>query len=163
MALTDAVARQARTTGKTYTLNDSDGLSLFVTGIPARKKCSACCYAPNGAKWLSCASIKQTDPLLQVIPVVLSTTLKRNGAMAGQDKDKVPDWKALVQLVAMIQRQLSPDAVVQHNVMLDGVQSETKRQVDVLGCRALGNTMSELQINTGTVSSHPSELLVSHF
>ncbi|WP_208229604.1 DUF4102 domain-containing protein [Brenneria izadpanahii] len=32
MALTDAVARQARTTGKAYTLNDSDGLSLFVTG-----------------------------------------------------------------------------------------------------------------------------------
>ncbi|MEH2922556.1 DUF4102 domain-containing protein [Samsonia erythrinae] len=31
MALTDAVTRQARTTGKAYTLNDTDGLSLFVT------------------------------------------------------------------------------------------------------------------------------------
>ena len=48
--------------------------------------------------------------------------------MAGQDKRKVPDWKVLEQLVAMIQRQLSPDAVVQHNVMLDGIQSETKRR-----------------------------------
>ncbi|WP_425591571.1 Arm DNA-binding domain-containing protein [Brenneria roseae] len=37
MALTDAVARQARTTGKAYTLNDSDGLSLFVTGKGAKK------------------------------------------------------------------------------------------------------------------------------
>ncbi|WP_258393762.1 Arm DNA-binding domain-containing protein [Lonsdalea populi] len=37
MALTDAVARQARTTGKAYTLNDNDGLSLFVTGKGAKK------------------------------------------------------------------------------------------------------------------------------
>ncbi|WP_455424100.1 integrase arm-type DNA-binding domain-containing protein [Brenneria goodwinii] len=37
MALTDAVARQARTTGKAYTLNDSDGLSLFVTANGAKK------------------------------------------------------------------------------------------------------------------------------
>ncbi|WP_433915263.1 tyrosine-type recombinase/integrase [Pectobacterium actinidiae] len=37
MALTDAVTRQARTTGKAYTLNDSDGLSLFVTANGAKK------------------------------------------------------------------------------------------------------------------------------
>ncbi|ARA74865.1 integrase [Pectobacterium brasiliense] len=37
MALTDAVARQARTTGKAYTLNDSDGLSLFVTANGTKK------------------------------------------------------------------------------------------------------------------------------
>ncbi|MDY4317372.1 Arm DNA-binding domain-containing protein [Pectobacterium actinidiae] len=37
MALTDAVARQARITAKAYTLNDSDGLSLFVTANGAKK------------------------------------------------------------------------------------------------------------------------------
>lgn len=37
MALTDAVARQAKTTGKDYTLNDADGLVLFVTGRGAKK------------------------------------------------------------------------------------------------------------------------------
>ncbi len=31
MALTDAVVRQAKITGKDYPLNDSDGLLLFVT------------------------------------------------------------------------------------------------------------------------------------
>ncbi|EKN3779378.1 TPA: restriction endonuclease [Yersinia enterocolitica] len=84
-------------------------------------------------------SIKQIDHLFQAIPVVsLLIILKWSSAMAGQDKDKVPDWKALEQLVAMIQRQLSPDAIVQHNVMLDGVQSETKRQVDVLVEQRIG-------------------------
>jgi len=37
MALTDAVVRQAKITGKDYTLNDSDGLVLFVTGRGAKK------------------------------------------------------------------------------------------------------------------------------
>ncbi|MFP1878043.1 Arm DNA-binding domain-containing protein [Lonsdalea quercina] len=37
MVLTDAVARQARTTDKAYTLNDTDGLSLFVTANGAKK------------------------------------------------------------------------------------------------------------------------------
>ncbi|WP_223881704.1 IS1-like element transposase [Affinibrenneria salicis] len=37
MVLTDAVAWQARTTGKAYTLNDNDGLSLFVTANGAKK------------------------------------------------------------------------------------------------------------------------------
>ncbi len=38
MALTDAVARQARTTGKAYTLNDTDGLSLFVAASSATSR-----------------------------------------------------------------------------------------------------------------------------
>ena len=46
--------------------------------------------------------------------------------------DNSSDWKELEKLVTMIQRQLSPDANVQHNVMIDGVDSETKRQIDVL-------------------------------
>lgn len=37
MALTDAVIRQAKTTGKAYTLNDSDGLLLFVSRKGAKK------------------------------------------------------------------------------------------------------------------------------
>lgn len=52
--------------------------------------------------------------------------------MINDTKDKVPDWKKLEHLVAMIQQQLSPTASVQHNVMLDGIESETKRQIDVL-------------------------------
>jgi restriction endonuclease len=43
-----------------------------------------------------------------------------------------PEWEQLEHLVASIQKQLSPDAIVQHNVKLDGVDSETKRQIDVL-------------------------------
>lgn len=41
MALTDAVVRQAKTTGKAYTLNDTDGLVLFVTGKGPRSGTSA--------------------------------------------------------------------------------------------------------------------------
>jgi hypothetical protein len=52
--------------------------------------------------------------------------------MTNSISDETPDWKALENLVAMIQKQLSPDASVQHNVMLDGLDSETKRQIDVL-------------------------------
>jgi len=37
MALTDAVVRQAKTTGKDYTLTDADGLILFVSGKGAKK------------------------------------------------------------------------------------------------------------------------------
>jgi len=37
MALTDAVVRQAKTTGKDYTLTDANGLSLFVSGKGAKK------------------------------------------------------------------------------------------------------------------------------
>jgi len=37
MALTDAVIRQAKITGKDYTLTDADGLILFVSGKGAKK------------------------------------------------------------------------------------------------------------------------------
>ena len=52
--------------------------------------------------------------------------------MTDQESTEEPDWKELEKLVAMIQQQLSPRATVKHNVMLDGVESETKRQIDVL-------------------------------
>lgn len=56
----------------------------------------------------------------------------RMATMSEELEENDPDWKKLEYLVASIQRQLSPDAIVSHNVMLDGVESETKRQIDVL-------------------------------
>jgi len=41
MALTDAVVRQAKTTGKDYTLTDADGLLLFVSGKGRKNGTSA--------------------------------------------------------------------------------------------------------------------------
>jgi hypothetical protein len=61
--------------------------------------------------------------------------------------DKKPDWKELEYLVAMIQKQLSPDAIVQHNVMLDGVDSETKRQIDVLVEQNIGQYTMQIVID----------------
>ncbi|WP_394229418.1 restriction endonuclease [Shewanella colwelliana] len=52
--------------------------------------------------------------------------------MTDMTSDQTPEWKKLEYLVVSIQKQLSPDASVQHNVMLDGIDSETKRQIDVL-------------------------------
>lgn len=46
--------------------------------------------------------------------------------------NETPDWKQLEHLVVSIQKQLSPEATVRHNIKLDGVDSETKRQIDVL-------------------------------
>jgi hypothetical protein len=61
--------------------------------------------------------------------------------------DNKPDWKELEYLVAMIQKQLSPDACVQHNVMLDGVDSETKRQIDVLVEQNIGQYTMQIVID----------------
>lgn len=61
--------------------------------------------------------------------------------------DKVPDWKELEYLVAMIQKQLSPDASVQHNVLLDGIDSETKRQIDVLVEQNIGQYTMRIVID----------------
>ncbi|MCA1773933.1 MAG: restriction endonuclease [Halomonas sp.] len=56
--------------------------------------------------------------------------------MSNDTKYEIPDWKELEHLVAMIQMQLSPDASVQHNVMLDGLDSETRRPIRiVIGCK----------------------------
>ncbi|MEW7984558.1 MAG: restriction endonuclease [Candidatus Thiodiazotropha sp.] len=67
--------------------------------------------------------------------------------MSDEEPDKTPDWKELENLVAMIQRQLSPDANVQHNVMLDGVDSETKRQIDVLVEQNIGQYTMQIVID----------------
>ena len=57
------------------------------------------------------------------------------------------DWKELESLVAMIQKQLSPEASVQHNVMLDGIDSETKRQIDVLVEQNIGQYTMRIVID----------------
>jgi hypothetical protein len=44
----------------------------------------------------------------------------------------VPDWKKLEQLAADIQRQLSPNSKITHNVKIPGQQSGVDRQIDVL-------------------------------
>jgi len=67
--------------------------------------------------------------------------------MTKDDKDKNPDWKDLEYLVAMIQKQLSPDANVQHNVMLDGVDSEVKRQIDILVEQSIGQYTMQIVID----------------
>jgi Restriction endonuclease len=48
------------------------------------------------------------------------------------------DSRDLEILVAKIQRQLAPDAEVLHNVRLDGRESKTKRQIDVLVRQKIG-------------------------
>ncbi|OOZ41657.1 hypothetical protein BOW53_02975 [Solemya pervernicosa gill symbiont] len=67
--------------------------------------------------------------------------------MTEATKNKKPDWKELEYLVAMIQKKLSPDATVQHNVMLDGVDSETKRQIDVLVEQNIGQYTMQIVID----------------
>ncbi len=67
--------------------------------------------------------------------------------MSDETVDKTPDWKQLENLVAMIQKQLSPDANVQHNVMLEGVDSETKRQIDVLVEQNIGQYTMRIVID----------------
>jgi len=67
--------------------------------------------------------------------------------MSNVKKENIPDWKALEKLVAQIQKQLSPDATVQHNVMLDGVESETKRQIDVLVEQNIGQYTMQIVID----------------
>lgn len=67
--------------------------------------------------------------------------------MIDAKNDQNPDWKELEYLVAMIQKQLSPDASVQHNVMLDGIESETKRQIDVLVEQNIGQYTMRIVID----------------
>lgn len=67
--------------------------------------------------------------------------------MTEATENKKPDWKELEYLVAMIQTQLSPDASVQHNVMLDGIDSETKRQIDVLVEQNIGQYTMQIVID----------------
>lgn len=62
-------------------------------------------------------------------------------------EEEKPDWKELEHLVTMIQKQLSPDATVQHNVKLDGVDSETKRQIDVLVEQNIGQYTMKIVID----------------
>lgn len=67
--------------------------------------------------------------------------------MAEATTENNPDWKQLETLVAMIQKQLSPNATVQHNAMLDGIDSETKRQIDVLVEQNIGQYTMRIVID----------------
>lgn len=66
--------------------------------------------------------------------------------MTDSDKEE-PVWRELEYLVVMIQKQLSPNASVQHNVMLDGIDSETKRQIDVLVEQNIGQYTMRIVID----------------
>lgn len=67
--------------------------------------------------------------------------------MTEENGNTEPDWKQLEHLVAEIQKQLSPDAVVSHNVKLPGIQSETERQVDVLVEQNIGQYTMRIVID----------------
>jgi len=63
------------------------------------------------------------------------------------DEKLKPDWEQLEHLVVSIQQQLSPDATVSHNVKLDGIDSETKRQIDVLVEQNIGQYQMRIVID----------------
>ena len=67
--------------------------------------------------------------------------------MTNEKTEKLPDWKELEHLVMMIQKQLSPDAIVRHDVKLDGIDSETKRQIDVLVEQNIGQYTMRIVID----------------
>lgn len=67
--------------------------------------------------------------------------------MTNKKTEKLPDWKELEHLVMMIQKQLSPDAIVRHDVKLDGIDSETKRQIDVLVEQNIGQYTMRIVID----------------
>lgn len=56
-------------------------------------------------------------------------------------------------LVAKIQRQLAPDASVQHNASLDGRKSRTKRQIDVLVEQMVGQYRMRIVIDSKDYAS----------
>lgn len=58
-----------------------------------------------------------------------------------------PEWKQLEHLVAAIQKELAPDAIVKHNVKLPGTQSETERQIDVLVEQNIGQYTMRIVID----------------
>lgn len=67
--------------------------------------------------------------------------------MSDSKSERTADWRELEKLVAMIQQQLSPNAVVLHNVLLDGIDSETKRQIDVLVEQNVGQYKMQIVID----------------
>lgn len=58
-----------------------------------------------------------------------------------------PEWQQLELLVASIQRELSPNAKVSHNVKLRGHQSEIDRQIDVLVEQNIGQYLMRIVID----------------
>lgn len=60
--------------------------------------------------------------------------------MTSTNKPKSPkqDWQILEELVASIQKQLAPEAIVEHNVLIKGQITGVDRQVDVLVTQMIG-------------------------
>ena len=67
--------------------------------------------------------------------------------MSEESNVNSPDWEQLEHLVAEIQKQLAPDAIVTHNVKLPGLQSETQRQIDVLVEQNIGQYTMRIVID----------------
>jgi len=57
-------------------------------------------------------------------------------------------FRELEILVANIQQHLAPNAVVTHNVLLDGRKSKTKRQIDVLVEQTIGQYLMRIVIDS---------------
>ena len=57
------------------------------------------------------------------------------------------DWQILEELVASIQKQLAPDANVEHNVLIKGRITEVDRQVDVLVTQRIGQYKMTIAID----------------
>lgn len=53
-------------------------------------------------------------------------------------KTSKEDWLLLEELVASIQKQLAPKAIVEHNVHIRGRITDVDRQVDVLVTQMIG-------------------------
>jgi hypothetical protein len=56
----------------------------------------------------------------------------------GEEIVSNPEWEQLEILVAKIQKELAPDAVVSHNVKVKGLVTEELRQIDVLVRQHIG-------------------------
>jgi len=60
MSLTDTAVRQAKRTGKKYTLNDTDGLALFVTANGAKSWHFRFCWADRQPR-ISLGTYRETS------------------------------------------------------------------------------------------------------
>jgi hypothetical protein len=69
--------------------------------------------------------------------------------MASTNKPKSPkqDWQILEELVASIQKQLAPEAIVEHNVLVKGKITGVDRQVDILVTQMIGQYKMTIAID----------------
>lgn len=70
-----------------------------------------------------------------------------------QQEKQIPEWRQLELLIASIQKRLAPEATVTHNVQIQGRQSETTRQIDVLVEQNIGPYSIRIVIDCKDYSS----------